>query len=121
VVLEGASFAEPRNWLAVADAALPAATVGSPRALMLDFRKHGFALSSRDGDVLARGLSAFPLVAILTDLGVSYGCARMVSTLVELRGSPSAAFYDEAEAWRWMSAQLGTDVRDGPPPVKTGT
>ena len=121
VVLEGASFAEPRNWLAVADAASLAATVGSPRALMLDFRTHGFTLSSRDADVLATGLAAYPLVAILTDLGVSYGCARMVSTLVELRGSPSAAFYDEAEGWRWLSAQLCTDVRDGPPPqVKTG-
>jgi hypothetical protein len=122
VVLCGAAFAEPRDWLAVADAASLAATVGSPRALMLDFRTHGFTPSSRDAGVLATSLAAYPLVAILADLGVSYGCARMVSTLVELRGSPSSAFYDEAEAWRWLSAQLGTDVRDGPPSphVRTG-
>ena len=123
VVLGGAAFAESQDWLAVADVASLAATVGSPRALMLDFRTHGFALSSRDADVLATGLAGYPLVAILTDLGVSYGCARMVSTLVELRGSPSAVFHDEAEAWRWLSAQLGTDVRDGTPSpqVRTGT
>jgi hypothetical protein len=116
VVLGGSSFAEPRDWLAVADVASVAATVGSPRALMLDFRTHGFALGLRDAEVLATGLAAYPSVAFLTDHGVSYGCARMVSTLVELRGSSSAAFCDEAEAWRWLSAQLGTDVRDGPPP-----
>lgn len=122
-VLRGAAFAESQDWLAAADVASLAAAVGSPRALLLDFRTHGFALSSRDADVLATGLAAYPTVAILTDLGVSYGCARMVSTLVELRGSPSAAFHDEAEAWRWLSAQLGTDVRDGSPSpqVRTGT
>ena len=123
VVLGGSSFAEPRDWLAVADVASVAATVGSPRALMLDFRTHGFALGLRDAEVLATGLAAYPSVAFLTDHGVSCGCARMVSTLVELRGSPSAAFYDEAEAWRWLSAQFDTDVRDGPPSpqVRTGT
>jgi len=123
VVLGGAAFAEPRDWLAVADAASLAATVGSRRALMVDFRTHGFALGSRDAEVLATGFSAYPSVAILTDLGVSYGCARMVSTLVELRGSLSAAFYDEAEAWRWLSARLDTDSRDAPPSpwVRTGT
>jgi len=123
VVLGGGSPAEPRDWLAVADAGLLAATVGSPRALMLDFRTHGFALSSREADALATGLAAYPLVAILTNLGVSYGCARMVSTLVELRGSPSSVFHEEAEAWRWLSAQLDTDVRDEPPSpqVRTGT
>jgi hypothetical protein len=123
VVLGGAAFAEPRDWLAVADTASLAATVGSPRALMLDFRARKFVLSSHDAGVLATSLSAYPLVSILTDVGASYGCARMVSTLVELRGSPSSAFYDEAEARRWLSAHLDTDVRDGPPPpqVRTGT
>jgi len=123
VVLGGAAFAESRDRLTVADVASLAATVGSPRALMVDLRTHGFTLSSRDADVLATSLSAHPLVAIVTDVGAPYGCARMVSTLVELRGSPSSAFYDEAEAWRWLSAQLDTDVRDGPPSpqVMTGT
>jgi hypothetical protein len=123
VVLGGAALAEPRNWLAVADTASLAAAVGSPRALMVDFRTHGFTPNSRDAGVLATSLAAYPLVAILTDVGAPYGCARMVSTLVELRGSPSAAFYDEAEAWRWLSAQFDTDVRDGPPSpqVRTGT
>jgi len=122
VVLAGGSFAEPRDWLAVADAASFAASTGSPRALMLDFRAHGFALSLRDAEVLAAGLAAHPSVAFLTDLGVSYGCARMVSTLVELRGSPSAVFCDEVEAWGWLAAQLGADVRDGQPPqARTGT
>jgi hypothetical protein len=73
--------------------------------------------------VLATGLAAYPLVTIVTDVGASYGCARMVSTLVEMRGSPSAAFWEETEAWRWLSAQLDTDMRDGPPSpqVRTGT
>lgn len=122
VVLGGASFAEPGDWLAVADAASLAASAGSPRALILDFRACGFALGLRDAELLAAGLAAYPSVAFLTDHGVSYGCARMVSTLVELRGSPSAVFCDEEEAWEWLSAQLGTEVRDGPPPqVRTGT
>jgi hypothetical protein len=113
VVLGGSSFAEPRDWLAVADAASLAASAGSPRALMLDFRTHGFALGLRDAELLATGLAAYPSVAFLTDHGVSYGCARMVSTLVELRGSPSAVFSDEAEAWGWLLAQLGAGAGDG--------
>jgi len=123
VVLGGAAFAEQRDWLAVADAVSLGATVGSRCALMLDFRTHMFTLSARDAAGLATRLAACPLVAILTDVGASYGCARMVSTLVELRGSSSAAFSDEAEAWRWLSAQLDTDMRDGPPSpqVRTGT
>ena len=105
----------------VADAVSLGATVGSRRALMLDFRTHKFTPNSRDADGLATRLAAYPSVAILTDVGASYGCARMVSTLVELRGSSSAAFCDEAEAWRWLSAQLDTDLRDGlPSQVKTG-
>jgi len=113
VVLGGAAFAESRDWLAAADAASLAASAGSPRALMLDFRTHGFALGLRDAEVIAAGLAAYPSVAFLTDHGVSYGCARMVSTLVELRGSPSAVSSDEAEAWGWLSAQLGAGAGDG--------
>ena len=116
VVVRHASLGEPRDWLAVADVAGLTASVEPPKALMLDLRGSGFALASRDADVMASGLAAYRMVAVVADPGVSYGCARMACTLVDLRGSPAAAFTDEGEAWRWLSAQLGVPLRGGLPP-----
>lgn len=116
VVVRHASIEEPRDWLAVADVAALTASVESPKALMLDLRGSDFTLASRDADVMASGLAAYPMVAVVADPGVSYGCARMACTLVDLRGSPAAAFTDEGEAWQWLSAQLGVPLRGGRPP-----
>jgi hypothetical protein len=118
VVLRSAALSPPRGWLTGEDVAVLVGSVEAVHPLILDLRYSGFSLGGGDAGTLAEGLADHPMVAIIADPGVSYGCARMACTRVELRGKPSAAFTDEAEAWRWLSAQLAVELREATPPVQ---
>lgn len=107
VVLGGSRSPGPADWREVADVAALVAGVGTPVGLLLDFRVQAFTPTAREARVLAAALSNFPVVAILAEEGVSYGCARMESVLVEMHGSDAAAFEDEAEAWGWLEQRTG--------------
>lgn len=101
VVLDGSRLAGLRDWRALAEVAALACTAGAAAGLLLDVRRAPFTPAASDAELLAAALASYQAVAIVSGGDSSYGCARMVSTLVELRGSRAAVFltYEEAEAW----------------------
>jgi hypothetical protein len=115
-VLGSAKLGSLREWLAELDLAALRAKEGAADALLLDFRAQGFTPNEREASALVSALKLLcahrtPPVAILANPGAQYGGARMLCTLGELDGCRTAAFRDEAEAWRWLQAQL-----EGPQP-----
>jgi hypothetical protein len=107
VVLGGSRSPGPADWREVADVAALVAGVGSPAALLLDFRVQPFTPTAVEARALAGSLARFPVVAILSEDGVSFGCARMECVLIEMHGSDAAAFADEAAAWAWLEERTG--------------
>lgn len=115
VLLGGARLGSLRDWVAEIDVAAIRAKEGAADALLLDFRVQGFTPSAREANALVAALRALcsrriPPVAILANPGAQYGGARMLCTLGELDGCCTAAFRDELEAWRWLQAQLDSDL-----------
>jgi len=110
VVADGARLLSSRDWRTTAEVAAAAAAAGRPVALLLDCRAGAFAPSSRDAEVLASHLAAYPVAAIVASSGAQYGCSRMLSTLLGLRGSLAQVFEDEESALRWLSARLGAEA-----------
>ncbi len=111
VVIGGTQLASLRDWLAAIDVGALRARQGGATALLLDFRAQGFTPGAREANALVSSLVTLcadrvPPVAILTNPGAQYGGARMLCTLGELRACRAAAFRDEAEAWRWLDAQM---------------
>ena len=85
----------------------------TPGAVLLDVRGAPFTPTGRDADVLASALAGCPLVAIVSGGNASFGCARMVTTMVALRGSQAAALQDEARAWAWLEERMGDGAAPG--------
>jgi hypothetical protein len=107
VVLDGSRLAGLKHWHLLADVAALTSAVCSANGVLLDVRQAAFTPEAREGEVLAVALASFPAVAIVTGGEASYGCARMVCTLVGRRGSPAAAFLSEGEAKAWLARQGG--------------
>lgn len=110
VVAAGALVSAPRaDWAQLAGVVAETAAASPSAALLVDLLGASFDVSSRVADGLARSLANYPIVALLTEHGHSFGCARMVAMLVELRGGSAAVFTDEQAAWNWLSVELGAD------------
>jgi hypothetical protein len=108
VVLDGSRLAGLKNWQALADvAALTGGAICAADGVLLDVRQAPFTPATHEGEVLAAALASYPAVAIVTGGDASHSCARTVCTLVELRGSPAAAFLTQDEAELWLSRQAG--------------
>ena len=110
VVAVAAKSPSPRaDWRQLAEVVALAAVASPTAALLLDLRGESFDVDGRLADVLAQALASYPTVTLLVETGHSLGCARMVAMRIELRGASASAFTDEHEAWRWLSAALGSD------------
>ena len=109
VVLDGSRLAGLRNWQGLADVAVQTRRAGVADGLLLDVHRAPFTPASGEAAVLVTALAGYSAVAIVSGGGASYGCARMVSTLVELLGSRAAAFLTEDEAEVWLSQQVGRE------------
>ena len=97
----------------MADVAVLLHAAGSAECVLLDVRRAAFTPSAIEAEELIAALAGFAAVAIVADPDASFGCARMLSTLVELRGSNASAFFTTVEAESWLMAQLGR-VASGP-------
>ena len=76
-----------------------------------------FTPSTGEARPLVAALAGYRAVAIVSRGDASFGCARMVSTLVEVRGSKAAAFLADQDAEAWLSQQLRgvPDISAGAP------
>ena len=110
VVVDGSRLAGLLDWPALAEEAMRARRAGSAVGLLLDLRGAPFTPSTGEARPLVVALAGYPAVAIVSRGDASFGCARMVSTLVEVRGSKAAAFLTERDAEVWLSQQ----ARGGP-------
>lgn len=75
--------------------------------VLLDLRDMRFLLTTPEAEALADELSSADAlgrhsVALVAQMGVQYGVARMVCTLAELRGGRVKAFMDDREAVDWL-------------------
>jgi hypothetical protein len=107
VVLDGSRLAGLKDWRALADVAALTRAAGAADGMLLDVRRASFTPASHEGGMLAAALAGYPAVAIVSGGDASYGCARMVCTLVELRGSTAEAFLTEGAAEAWLLRQTG--------------
>jgi hypothetical protein len=121
VVLDGSRLASLRNWQALADVAALTGAVCAADGVLLDVRQAPFTPPTREGEVLAAALASYPAVAIVTGGDASHSCARIVCTLVELRGSPAAAFLTQDKAELWLSRQAGAAGGDSAATKRLGT
>jgi len=110
VVLDGSRLAGLKDWRALASVAGLACAAGANDGVLLDVRQAPFTPAAGDAEMLAVALSGYPAVAIVCGGNASFGCARMVSTLVELRGSRAAAFLTKDVAEVWLSQQVGREL-----------
>lgn len=106
VVLDGSHLVERKEWHALADVIFLTGAAQRPRAVLLDVRGSAFTPTAAETEMLASALAGCPWAAIVSDGGVSYGCARMVATWAELRGSGAAAFVEETAAQGWLAERL---------------
>jgi hypothetical protein len=114
VVLDGSRLAGLKDWRTLADVAALTRAASPADGMLLDVRQASFTPASPEGGMLAAALAGYPAVAIVSGGDASYGCARMVCTLVELRGSAAAAFLTANEAEAWLSRQSGAARGDSP-------
>lgn len=75
--------------------------------LLVDLRDIHLLPSTAEVDLLANLLASRhgfggSRVAVLVDKGAQWGIARMISTMVELRGGHAKAFQDEEVAMTWV-------------------
>jgi hypothetical protein len=105
VVLDVSVLAGMRDWHALAEVVSRARVAGTTRGLLLDVRRAAFTPAAKDAHLLVSALVGYPAVAIVVQGDASYGCARMVSTLIEIRGSRASAFPTAHEAAAWLSRQ----------------
>jgi len=110
-VLDGAWLAARQDWRRLADVALLTSSSQRAAAVLLDVRGTTFNPIGLEADLLAAALGGYGTVAIVSDPGASYGCARRVAVTVELHGSLAAAFQDDAQAWGWLREQLDDGVQ----------
>lgn len=113
VVLDGSHLAALRDWRALADVAVLMGAADAADGMLLDVRRALFTPASGDVDVLVAALSTYAAVAIVSGANASFGCARMVSTLIECHGSKAAAFFTAEEAEAWLSAEVGCELGSG--------
>ncbi len=106
VVVDGGRLSGSREWRELADVIILTCAAQRPAGLLLDVRTSPFTPTAREADVLASALCGCPICALVTRPDVSYGCARMVATSVEMRGRAAGAFQDEAQAWAWIDRRL---------------
>ena len=109
VVLDGSRLAGLRDWRGLADLAAQSYAAGAADGVLLDVRRAPFTPTADDAADLVAALARYAAAAIVSGADASYGCARMVSTLVELRGSKAAAFFTEDEAAVWLAGQVGCE------------
>jgi hypothetical protein len=107
VVLDGSLLAGLMDWPALAKEAARSRLAGAAVGLLLDVRGAPFTPSTGEARPLVAALAGYRAVAIVSRGDASFGCARMVSTLVEVRGSKAAAFLTEPDAAAWLSRQVG--------------
>jgi hypothetical protein len=105
VVVDASWFAGMRDWHALAEMVSRSRAAITSGGLLLDVRRAAFTPAAREAHLLVPALVGYPAVAIVVQDEASYGCARMVSTLVEGRGSKAAAFSTAHEAAAWLSRQ----------------
>lgn len=81
--------------------------------MLCDFRENDYTPGVADAPKLAEAYSekfrGRPMAIVVSSL-LHYGIANMITTLIQLRGSPVAAFrdIDEAAAWIESSLRAGT-------------
>ena len=77
--------------------------------ILCDFRENDYAPGVSDAPTLAESYSekfrGRPMAVVVSSL-LHYGIANMITTLIQLRGSPVAAFRDIDEAAAWLEASL---------------
>jgi hypothetical protein len=105
VVLDVSVVSGMRDWHALAELVSRSRVAGTTRGLLLDVRRAPFTPAARDAHLLVTALAGYPAVAIIVQGDASFGCARMVSTLIEISGSRASAFLTVHEATAWLSRQ----------------
>jgi hypothetical protein len=105
VVLDASWFAGMRDWHALAEMVSQSRAAITAGGLLLDVRRAAFTPAAREAHLLVAAVVGYPAVAIVVQGDASYGCARMVSTLIEIRGSKASAFLTAQEAAAWLSRQ----------------
>jgi len=83
--------------------------------MLCDFRENDYAPGVGDAPTLAESYSGKfrgrPMAVVVSSL-LHYGIANMITTLIQLRGSPVAAFRDIDEAAAWIESSLRAGTPD---------
>jgi len=83
--------------------------------MLCDFRENDYAPGVSDAPTLAEVYSekfrGRPMAVVVSSL-LHYGIANMITTLIQLRGIPVAAYRDVDEAAAWIESSLRAGTPD---------